>query len=103
MKRATGHSSLPEDVTSYRRTAEFTEATVPAGLLRSHSTKEGVWGLIHVLEGELLYKVTDARRPTYEAVLDARSAPGVVEPTILHEVQPRGGVRFFVEFYRSRQ
>ena len=25
---------------------------------------------------------------------------GIVEPTVLHEVEPRGTVRFLVEFYR---
>lgn len=95
-----GFATLPADVAPYRRTPEFTEATVPGALLRSHNTKEGVWGLIHVIEGELLYRLTDQRRPAGERMLDPGSGPGVVEPTILHEVQPRGGVRFFVEFYR---
>lgn len=93
--------SLPVDVAPYKRTPEFTEASVPAGLLKTHSTKEGVWSLVHVREGELIYRVTDPRRPRREVVLDPRSPPGVVEPTVLHEVEPRGTVRFFVEFYRK--
>ena len=92
---------LPAEVQSYSRTAEFTEATVPAGLLRSHTTKAGAWGLIHVLEGRLAYRITDPRRPRSDAVLTPASGPGVVEPTILHEVEPLGPVRFFVEFLRA--
>jgi tellurite resistance-related uncharacterized protein len=91
---------LPDDVRPYRRTPTFTEATVPAGLLRAHDTKAGVWGLIHVLEGALAYRVTDPRRAASETTLTPEAAPGVVEPTIRHEVQPLGPVRFYVEFHR---
>jgi tellurite resistance-related uncharacterized protein len=92
--------SLPPTVAPYKRTAEFTEATVPAGLLKAHNTKAGVWGLIHVLEGELLYRVTDPRRAAVEQVLTPSGPPGVVEPQILHEVRPKGTVRFYVEFHQ---
>jgi tellurite resistance-related uncharacterized protein len=92
---------LPEGLVHYRRTAEFTEATVPAGLLRAHTTKAGAWGLIHVLEGRLAYRITDPRRPASETVLTGGGEPGVVEPTILHEVEPLGPVRFYVEFLRA--
>ena len=92
---------LPPDVVPYARTAEFTESTIPPGLLRSHTTKAGAWGLIHVLEGRLAYRITDPRRPPSETVLSPGEAPGVVEPTVLHEVEPLGGVRFYVEFLRT--
>lgn len=92
---------LPPDVASYARTADFTESTVPAALLRSHTTKAGAWGLIHVLEGRLVYRITDPRRPPTETVLSPGEAPGVVEPTVLHEVEPLGKVRFYVEFLRA--
>lgn len=94
--------SLPLDVLPYSRTPEFTEATVPAGLLRAHATKAGAWGLIHVLEGRLAYRITDPRRDAAEQVLTPNVAPGVVEPTIAHEVAPLGPVRFYVEFHRAR-
>jgi tellurite resistance-related uncharacterized protein len=91
---------LPPGASPYARTAEFTEATVPPGLLRAHTTKAGAWGLIHVLDGRLAYRITDPRRPVAETVLEAGGPPGVVEPTILHEVEPLGPVRFYVEFLR---
>jgi tellurite resistance-related uncharacterized protein len=53
---------LPADVEPYARTAEFTEASLPAGLRRAHNTKAGVWGLIRVVEGRLAYRITDSRR-----------------------------------------
>jgi tellurite resistance-related uncharacterized protein len=94
---------IPQEARPYHRTAEFTEATVPAGLLKAHTTKAGVWGLIHVLEGRLAYRIVDPRVPAAERILTPQDAPGVVEPTILHQVEPIGAVRFFVEFLRAEQ
>lgn len=91
---------LPKAARPYRRTSDFTETTVPAGLLRAHTTKAGSWALIHVLEGRLAYRIVDPRRPASEVILSAAERPGVVEPTILHEVEPLGAVRFYVEFHR---
>lgn len=93
----------PEGLHSYKRTPSFSETTVPAGLLNEHATKEGVWGLIHVEEGELRYMVTDARRERSRMTLTPATEPGVVEPTILHCVEPVGRVRFHVEFLRPAQ
>jgi tellurite resistance-related uncharacterized protein len=61
----------------YKRTATFTETTIPAGLLGDHSTKEGTWGLIRLEEGALRYVVTDERRPPSEQVLTVAGEPGV--------------------------
>lgn len=87
----------------YKRTPSFTETSVPQGLLSDHSTKEGVWGRIHVEEGTLLYQVTDSRRESLHMMLTPRSDEGVIEPTILHRVEPIGAVRFYVEFLRETQ
>lgn len=92
---------LPQGAEAYRRTPTFTEATIPAGLRRAHSTKDGAWGQIHVLEGELIYRIIDPRRAPFETVLSASAPAGVIEPTILHEVEPRGPVQFYVEFFRT--
>jgi len=38
--------TLPDDVKPYRRTEVFTEATVPRGLLQTHTIlSQGVYGL----------------------------------------------------------
>ena len=88
---------IPSDAVAYQRTAEFTEHTVPAGLLRNHNTKTGVWGRIVISEGSLLYRI--AGTDTEETVLHA-GLDGVVEPGVLHEVALLGPVRFHVEFLR---
>lgn len=90
---------LPPGAEAYRVTPVFTEVTVPSGLLRSHSTAPGIWGLIHVLEGRLLYRVLD---PLSECVLEPGLPPGVVQPTVRHEVAPLGPVRFYVQFHRTK-
>ena len=87
---------MPEGLVAYKRTAEFDERTIPAGLRKDHSTKPGVWGLIHVLSGRLRYHVDALGRE----FLLTPGDPGVVVPEVLHHVDPDGPVRFFVEFHR---
>jgi tellurite resistance-related uncharacterized protein len=94
------NARLPAGAEPYKRTPTFTETTTPAGLRKDHSTKDGVWGLIVVEDGALRYLITDPRRPPAERVITPDSDPGLVEPTILHRVEPLGAVRFHVEFLR---
>lgn len=93
-------AALPGGAKAYKRTPSFTEATVPPALLKDHSTKEGTWGLIHVEQGQLRYIVDDPRTAGSIHILTPDAPPGVVEPTILHRVEPIGPVQFHVEFYR---
>lgn len=81
----------------YKRTPEFNENTLPAGLRAEHRTKAGVWGVIRVLEGELRYQVLD---PSSEIILD-RDRPGFVLPEQPHLVEPLGAMRMHVEFYNQ--
>lgn len=94
-------STLPPGLESYKRTALFTADTLPSGLRGDHSTKAGTWGLIRVKQGQLHFRITDPRRAPHEAILTPDCAPGVVEPTILHHVEPLGPVCFHVEFFRQ--
>jgi len=82
---------------AYKRTPEFDEFSTPPGLKNNHSTKAGVWGVIHVLAGRLRYHLDglDGR----ELALDPENS-GVVVPEVLHHVEADGPVQFFVEFYR---
>jgi len=100
LRQGDASTGLPSNARFYRRTDVFTETSVPKGLLKSHSTRDGVWGLIRVLEGRLAYRIRDPRRPAAETVLEPDHPPGLVEPTVLHEVEPVGPVRFYVEFHR---
>jgi tellurite resistance-related uncharacterized protein len=95
--------ALPRDAEAYRRTDIFTEKTIPVQLRNQHRTKDGAWAMIHVLEGKLAYRVIDPRRPRLDYLLTPKTIPAIIEPTILHEVEPCGVVRFFIEFYRLRK
>ncbi|MFT7244195.1 MAG: tellurite resistance-related uncharacterized protein [Candidatus Azotimanducaceae bacterium] len=86
---------IPQDCASYKQTPVFTEATIPAGLLKRHKTKAGVWGKIVVLEGALTYRILEPATENHEL---SPNQVGVVEPTVPHEVALLGPVKFYVEF-----
>lgn len=89
--------NLPENVNSYKKTATFNQETVPAGLLKAHTTKAGTWGKINIISGKLLYMIETEPQESIEL---SPSKYGVVEPEVPHHVQPLGEVEFFVEFYK---
>tara|TARA_B100000029_G_scaffold315184_2_gene307609 strand:- start:312 stop:521 length:210 start_codon:yes stop_codon:yes gene_type:complete len=69
---------------------------VPASLLSEHRTKPGVWGLIHVTQGTVIYQITGATEP----IELTGHTPGVIEPETLHSVRPSDNAVFYVEFWR---
>jgi tellurite resistance-related uncharacterized protein len=79
--------TLPADVLHYKSPPEFTEATIPPGLLRAHHTAAGVWGRITILEGRLRYRIGA------EELLLTPQRHGVVEPEVRHEVEALGRLR----------
>ena len=88
--------TLPLNVTAYKRTPRFTEATIPQKLLHQHTTKEGSWGKLCITSGQLRYHIFSD--PTEDHVLTPE-APGIIEPQTPHKVKSIGPVEFFVEFY----
>ena len=89
--------SLPENAAKYAATPEFTETTIPEKLKKSHLTKPGAWAKIVILEGKLRYLILE---PEPEETVLSPGSHGVVEPDVLHQVEPIGKVRFYLEFYR---
>jgi hemoglobin len=87
----------PPDVAPYRSSPEFNQDTLPPALRRAHSTKEGVWGVIRVLEGTVRLTFTSTGASTQ---LD-RVTPGLVRPQEVHFVTPLGALRMRVDFYNS--
>ena len=88
--------TLPSGLKPYRRTETFTANTVPAGLLRDHKTKAGVWGVIHITRGSVRYRISttgDTFKLTPETC-------GIVEPEVLHSVTLTEDAEFYVEFWR---
>ncbi|MEM0937227.1 MAG: DUF1971 domain-containing protein [Pseudomonadota bacterium] len=89
------HDRLPKTAMKYKETREFTEKTVPKGLLADHSTAEGVLGLIVILDGQLEYTRIGQGR-----IAVTPDRPAVVYPAEKHHVTFSRPVRFKVEFYR---
>lgn len=88
---------LPPGIAEYKRTAELTADTVPAGLLRTHTLKAGTWGELVVLEGHVRYVLEDQG----DAVVVLRpELAGTIAPEAPHRVEVPVGARFFVRFLR---
>lgn len=85
----------PDRSGPYRSTPVFDEQTLPVALRREHRTKAGAWGVIRVLEGEVVYTIIE---PFEEQRLSA-DRPGVILPEQAHFVTPVGPMRMRVEFY----
>ncbi len=90
----------PDGYAAYRRTPEFDETTVPAGLTSEHATKRGIWARIHVLSGAVLYH---AGPPIGRSLRVDPASSAVIVPEVRHRVEPEGPVRFFVEFWRAKR
>jgi len=84
---------FPEDLVEYKRTPEFTQDTIPKGLLKNHTTKLGTWGKIHVLAGALLYTPKEQ-----ESIRVCLGETASIPPEMSHCVAADGEVRFYVAF-----
>jgi tellurite methyltransferase len=92
-----GMPTLPAAAERYKSTPEFDDTTIPAGLLARHSLKANVWGRIVVGEGRLLYVIEE---PAERSFVLRPDVPGIIAPEVAHHVEPRGPVRFHIEFLR---
>lgn len=90
--------TIPPGLAAYGRSPDFTPETLPAKLQAAHSTKAGTWGLLHVLEGKILYRLEP---PHSDQQLTAAGETVVIEPGVLHRVAFVEPGRFYVEFYRA--
>lgn len=88
----------PDGLAPYRRTPEFDETTIPAGLRSEHATKRGAWARIHVVSGTLRYRVG---APVHRSFRVEPASGAIIVPEVPHRVEPEGPVRFFVEFWRA--
>lgn len=88
----------PEGLAAYRRTMQFDQNSVPAGLKRKHATRAGIWGRLHVVAGTLLYHV---EAPVGRTFPIAQGSFAVIVPELPHRVETSGPAQFFVEFWRT--
>ena len=97
MSQQTVPKPLPDALQAYRRTPVFDQNSLPTALRKEHSTKQGVWALIHVLEGQVQYCIPGQ---DYRCVLTP-GISGLIEPQQVHFVEPIGQMRMYVEFYAA--
>ena len=83
--------------TPYAASPVFDEQSLPEKLRKDHQTKEGTWGLLRVLEGEVRLIFTDPHRE----VLVTPDKPAPIAPMANHYVVPLGKMKMQVEFHRS--
>ena len=89
---------MPDAFVPYKRTAEFTDSTVPKGLLRSHATKKGVWGKVFVTAGKLRYT---AEYPADFTIELENGEFEIIVPELKHSISLYKGSKFYVEFYKK--
>jgi len=81
----------------YQSTPQFTEESLPDALRNAHNTKEGVWGLLVVEEGDVRLVFHDPARTIHVRP----DQPAVIPPQAIHHVEVDGPMRMHVEFYHS--
>lgn len=89
---------VPTGMQPYKRTAVFTEASMPAALRARHNTKPGAWARIVVLSGRLRYRIESDPPEEWELTPER---PGVIEESVYHAVEALGPVSFYLEFYKQ--
>lgn len=92
-------AELPEDLEVVRTTETWDERTLPKGLLRAHRIPTGSWGRLRVEQGEVRFQAQT------DPVIDVIVRPGdtqAIPPGVEHELDPRGQLRFLVEFLGPR-
>ena len=88
---------FPADLELSRRTRSFTAESTPEALRSAHDTKAGVWGVIVVEQGSLVF--VDCRNPDAPRHLGV-GRHEVIEPQVEHFVEPAPDCIFHVELMR---
>ena len=84
-------------LTPYASSPVFDDQSLPDKLRNDHRTKDGTWGLLRVLEGEVRLIFTEPHRE----VLVTPDMPAPIAPLATHYVVPLGKMTMQVELYRS--
>jgi tellurite resistance-related uncharacterized protein len=91
-------ASLPESAGPYRTIGPFGRETLPAGLLRTHDLAEGVWGLVELHSGRIVFVWEDGSGDRIELEAPARI---IVPPQIPHHLEADGDFRLTITFHRE--
>jgi tellurite resistance-related uncharacterized protein len=86
---------LPDGLVVLRTTATWDEHTMPDALRRAHRVASGTWGRLRVESGSLRFVACT------DPLTDAIVGPGEVQgipPDVEHRIEPRGRIRFAIDF-----
>jgi len=84
-------------IAPYGASPIFDENNLPDKLRNAHSTKDGTWGLLRVLEGEVELVFIDPPSRRHVTIDD----PAPIPPQAPHFVRLTGPMKMQVEFYRD--
>lgn len=87
---------IPAEARFYKSTPSFTDQTLPAGLLKQHTTAAGTWARIVLSDGEIGYRL-GAPLNRYFRLTPAYT--GIIPPQVAHALEPCGPVVLHIEFY----
>ena len=90
---------IPDNFTAYKQTPIFNQQTIPDGLKANHSTKTGIWGIIRVFQGKLIYRIAE---PFNSEEIIQTNQTGIVIPEVSHSVTPFANTQFLVEFWQKK-
>lgn len=90
---------LPEHFVPYEKTALLTEAALTASSDSSQPLPPGIWARIVVLDGQLRLRIPYL---SVDAQLSSAHS-GLIPPETPYTLERVGTVKFFQEFYCSRQ
>ncbi|MDZ3830482.1 MAG: DUF1971 domain-containing protein [Sphingopyxis sp.] len=86
---------LPSSACIYRTIGPFSADSIPAGLLRRHDIKPGVWGLLSVTAGSVRFCWDDAEGGMRQLVVgDVMLVP----PQVPHHLERTGAVTISIAF-----
>jgi tellurite resistance-related uncharacterized protein len=88
-------TEIPADLVVVRTTATWDEHSMPEALRRAHRVASGTWGRLRVDGGDLRFVARTT--PVTDVVVEAGEWQGI-PPDVEHFVEPRGSVRFAIEF-----
>lgn len=74
---------------------------MPAGLRRTHRIADGVWGVLRVRAGSLVFVDEDTVPVGSEGAVTLVAGDSlVISPGVAHHVEPDPDARFTIEFHR---
>lgn len=93
-------AELPGELGVVRTAGPFDEATLPAGLRRTHLVGAGVWGVLTVLAGEVTITI-ETGPPISRRLREGESQ--AIPPEVPHHLTVAGPFRLQVDFLKRHR